>query len=110
MRQDRDSAGGAAVAVTVAAVEPADDVGVCFRAEFLACELGRVIFFFGLLLLVFSVCEKLCLVAAIYASFEYLAGIFCGRVGDSPSYPQRYFVSYSYAFAKGWLVLLLIFV
>lgn len=58
----------------------------------------------------FSVCEKLCLVAAVYASFEYLAGIFRGRVGDSPSYPQRYFVSYSYAFAKGWLVLLLIFV
>jgi len=42
MRQDRDSAGGAAVAVTVATVEPADDVGVCFRAEFLACELGSV--------------------------------------------------------------------
>jgi len=110
MQQDRYSAGGAAVAVTVATVEPADDVGVCFRAEFLAREWGSVIFVLGLLLFVFSVCEKLCLVAAIYATFEYLAGIFCGRVGDCPSYPQRYSVSYSYAFAKGWLVLLLIFV
>ena len=58
MQQDRDSAGGATVAVAVAAVEPAVDVGVRFRAEFHACELQSVIFLFGLrfFFTVFSVC------------------------------------------------------
>lgn len=39
MQQDRDAAGGGAVAVAVAAVEASVDVGVSFRTEFLASEL-----------------------------------------------------------------------